>query len=203
MSTVVELSEVRLSFPNIVAPTSIEEGGVKKYRADLIMPPTSPSFAKFMQTAYQVALDKWGAKAQPILGMINGDRKLRCWGKGDERLDSKTFKPYVGYEGNVFVTGSNVEQIELYDAQGSKIPESNSMAYMAAARKLYGGCYVNAAVQVWAWDNAKGRGISCTLVGVQFLRDGEAFGEMRPDVSGMFKPIAGAPPLATLPDWMQ
>jgi len=41
---------------------------------------------------------------------------------------------------------------------------------------LYGGCYVNALLDVWAQDNAFGKRINATLKGVQFVRDGDAFG---------------------------
>lgn len=46
---------------------------------------------------------------------------------------------------------------------------------------VYSGCYVNAKVEFWAQDNNWGQRVNCSLLGVQFVRDGDAFG-------------AGAPP---------
>jgi hypothetical protein len=46
---------------------------------------------------------------------------------------------------------------------------------VAADGKPYAGCYVNTTVEFWAQDNSYGKGIRCTLLGVQFLRDGDAF----------------------------
>ena len=44
----------------------------------------------------------------------------------------------------------------------------------------YGGCFVNAIVELWAQDNQFGKRINATLAGVQFLKDGDAFGGSRP-----------------------
>jgi hypothetical protein len=41
--------------------------------------------------------------------------------------------------------------------------------------KPYAGCYVNASVEFFAYENS-GNGISAQLAGVQFVRDGDAFG---------------------------
>jgi hypothetical protein len=38
----------------------------------------------------------------------------------------------------------------------------------------YSGCYVNASVEFYAYDN-NGKGIAATLKGVQFFKDGDAF----------------------------
>jgi hypothetical protein len=44
-------------------------------------------------------------------------------------------------------------------------------------------------IRVWPQDNSFGRGVRCELMGVQFAKDGDAFGEASPDLTGMFKPI--------------
>jgi hypothetical protein len=71
------------------------------------------------------------------------------------------------------------------------------MACQATARKMYGGCYVNAAVKPWLQDNKFGKGVRCDLVAVQFFADGPAFGGGETDASGMF----GATPAAAAPPW--
>ena len=40
---------------------------------------------------------------------------------------------------------------------------------------VYSGCYVNASIDIYAFDNV-GKGNSAGLRGVQFLRKGDAFG---------------------------
>ena len=67
---------------------------------------------------------------------------------------------------------------------------ANTMAYQAIARKMYGGCRVNAAIKIWVQKNKHGNGIRCDLVAVQFLRDDVPFGEGAVDVTGMFGQVA-------------
>jgi len=42
---------------------------------------------------------------------------------------------------------------------------------------IYAGCYVNAIISIWAQDNQWGKRINASLDGVQFVRDGEPFGD--------------------------
>jgi len=51
---------------------------------------------------------------------------------------------------------------------------------VAADGKPYAGCYVTAIVELWPQDNQYGRRINATLSGVQFERDGDAFGGSAP-----------------------
>jgi hypothetical protein len=44
---------------------------------------------------------------------------------------------------------------------------------MASSGKPYSGCYVNAVIELWAQDNKFGKRINASLMGVQFLRDGQ------------------------------
>ena len=40
----------------------------------------------------------------------------------------------------------------------------------------YGGCYVNAKVEIWAQDNSNGRAMRASLLGVVYHSKGDAFG---------------------------
>jgi hypothetical protein len=42
---------------------------------------------------------------------------------------------------------------------------------------VYAGCYVNGIVSLWAQNNQYGKRINAQLDGVQFVRDGEPFGD--------------------------
>jgi hypothetical protein len=55
--------------------------------------------------------------------------------------------------------------------------------------KPYAGCYVNASVEVWVQDNQWGKRVNCTLRGVQFLRDGDAFGGGAPASADEFDTV--------------
>ena len=206
MADIMMLHNVRLSFPQLVEPraSTLNPEAVKKYSADLIMAPDHPGFAAFMQAYANEATAKWKEHAQQIMQMIQGDRKLRCYAQGAEKINSKTFQPYDGYQGMVAISASNVNAPQMIRADGK--PTENTMEYQQLARKLYGGCYVNVAVKPWLQENKHGRGVRCELVAVQFCADGEAFGEGSTDASNLFgavqgAPAAAAPTAASLP-WM-
>ena len=203
MSNLIYLSNIRLSFPSLLKPEASVVGGVDKYSADLIMSPEHQGYAQFQQKVREMAVDKWTAKALPVLNLIQQDRKLRCFGNGMERVDPKTFEPYSGYDGNVYLSANCLERPQLIDEQGVPVPVDNTMLYMALARKMYGGCYVNAAIQPWLQDNTHGRGVRCELVAIQFLSDGEAFGMGTPDAAPLFGAVAAAPSVAVATqDWI-
>ena len=191
MSEIIMLSNVRLSFPQLVEPRAFQEGQPKKYSADLILDPNSPDWAKFQQAIMAAVQGKWADKAQGVLQMCQADRKLRCFGNGAEKVDKKTFAPYEGYAGMVYVSANNGNMPQMVEANGKAVDAANTMAYQALARKMYGGCYVNAAVKPWIQDNAFGRGIRCELVALQFAKDGEPFGDGgAPDTSSLFGAVA-------------
>ena len=50
----------------------------------------------------------------------------------------------------------------------------------------YGGCYVNAMIDLWSQNNSYGKRINAGLLAVQFAGDGEAFGTGPVDVTDEF-----------------
>jgi hypothetical protein len=168
------------------------------------MPQDHAGFGQFMAKYGAMSLEKWKEHANTVMQMIQGDRKTRCYGRGEEKVNKKTFQPYDGYAGNVFITAGRDSQPQVIQADGQAIDPTNSMAYQQLARKMYGGCRVNAAVKPWLQDNKHGRGIRCDLIAVQFAADDKPFGEGAVDASNLFGAVAGAPagmfsPTAAMP----
>jgi hypothetical protein len=79
---------------------------------------------------------------------------------------------------------------QMIQSDGKPVDPANTMAYQTLARKMYGGCRVNAAIKPWIQTNQHGNGIRCDLVAVQFAGDDTPFGDGAPDVSGMFGAVA-------------
>jgi hypothetical protein len=197
MSEIILLSNVRLSFPHLAEPQrQVNESNGKErisYNCEFIMPQDHAGFQKFMATYAAMALEKWKEHAQTVMGMIQSDRKLRCFGRGEEKVNKKTFQPYDGYAGNVFITAGRDSAPQMIQADGQPIDPTNTMGYQMLARKMYGGCRVNAAVKPWLQENSYGRGVRCDLIAVQFAGDDGAFGEGAVDASKLFGSVAGAP----------
>jgi hypothetical protein len=197
MSDIIFLSNVRLSFPHIAEPQKQvnEATGATRisYNCEFIMPHDHAGFQQFMKRYGEIALDKWKEHAQAVMNMIQNDRKTRCYGKGEEKVNKKNFQPYDGYAGNVFITAGRDSAPQMIQDNGQAVDPSNTMAYQALARKMYGGCRVNAAVKPWAQDNKHGRGIRCDLIAVQFAADDTPFGEGAVDASKLFAAVAAVP----------
>ena len=194
MSEIIFLSDVRLSFPHLAEPQRTENkvtGSVRiAYNADFLLPEGDPGFQQFMARYQALMTQTFAENAPVVMNMILADRKLRCFGRGEEKVNKKTFKPYDGYAGNVYLSASSERQPQMIQSDGNPIDPINTMAWQALARKMYGGCRVNAAVKPWVQKNQHGNGIRCDLVAVQFSKDDTAFGDGTPDVSGMFGAVA-------------
>ena len=196
MSDVIYLSNVRLSFPHLAEPqknVNAETGKERiSYNCEFIMPQDHAGFTQFMQQFAALAAEKWKDHAQQVMQMIQSDRRLRCYGRGEEKVNKKTFQPYDGYAGNVYITAGRDSQPQIIQADGTPIDPNNSMAYQQLTRKMYGGCRVNAAVKPWLQENSYGRGVRCDLVAVQFAADDQPFGEGAVDAAPLFGAVAGA-----------
>jgi hypothetical protein len=196
---IIFLSDVRLSFPHLVEPQkniNAETGKERiSYNGEFIMPESHAGFAQFMQRYAVLAQEKWKEHANTVMSMILNDRKSRCFGQGSEKVNKKTFLPYDGYVGQVFISAGRDQMPQIIQADGSPIDPSNTMAYQQLTRKMYGGCRVNAAIKPWIQENKHGRAIRCDLVAVQFFKDDTAFGEGVIDASGVFSAVAVAAPV--------
>lgn len=187
MSDVIFLQNVRLSFPHIAEPQERSASGRtwREWNADFILPADHPGYAKFMETYGKLAQEKWKEHAQQVMQMIHADRNTRAYGDGKERINKKTYEQLDGYQGMMYITASNKNQMpQIFRTDGTQVEAA--MEAQQIARQMYGGCYVNVAIKLWLQDNEHGRGIRCDLIGIQFAGDGEPFGEGAPDVSGMF-----------------
>jgi hypothetical protein len=133
------------------------------------------------------AASKWGVKAPGYLLNILPDPKGCCWQDGNRKPD------YAGYPGNWSLAAKRTEDKGrplVYDTDKSPLYQPNNEPFPGKAGRIYGGCYVNASVELWAQENASGKGMRCSLNGVQFLRDGDSFGGGAPANPDDFEDIA-------------
>lgn len=154
------LKKVRLAFPALHQAKSFE-GSSEKFSASYIFPPDHPCVKELNIAIEAVAKEKWGAKADAILKSIRAAGKT-CMRDGDT-------KEYDGFPGNMFLSASSAKRVKVVDSDGeTPLVESDG--------KPYGGCFVNAYVEIWAMDNQFGKRVCAGLGGVQFHSDGEPFG---------------------------
>lgn len=156
----IKLSNVRLSFNDLYEPTQVNNSGKHKYRATFLVEKGSENHKKIETAITQVAKDKWGAKSEAVLAAIRPNNMRFNVQDGD-------LSDYDGYAGNVVVKSSGTVKPIVIGRDRQPVAEDSGV--------IYSGCYVNAVVTFFGYDN-QGKGISASLGGVQFMKDGDKFG---------------------------
>jgi hypothetical protein len=153
----VMLKDVRIAFPQVFEAKAVNDGP-EKFSAAFLFPPEHPAVPALKKAMADIARAKWGEKAAEVYKSLQANDRLALH-DGDRKAD------YAGYAGMMFVNASNDLRPTVLD--GGKRPLA------AADGKIYAGCYVNGLVELWAQDNRFGKRINASLLGVQFVRDGE------------------------------
>lgn len=159
-----KLKAVRLSFPDLFKPRPFKPGDTPKYKATFLIPKDDPQIKTIEAAIVATAKEKWPKDFQKVLNSIRGNANKFCYQDGDN-------KSYDGYEGMMALSAGNKARPSVFDRDRSPLTEDDG--------KPYAGCYVNAIVELFAYDNS-GNGISASLSGVQFYKDGEVFSGGRP-----------------------
>jgi len=180
------LKDVRLSFPDLGEPKSYQDDSKnpRRWGATVLVPQDSEQCKAVDKMIRSVLTEKFASKckatakktAQQVLDdlidEILADKKATCWVNGDK-------KPYDGYEGNMALTAYRYEDKGrpiVMDNDKSPIYAANNELMPGKGGRIYGGCYVNVKLEIWAQDNKTGKGVRATLQVVQRARSGDAFG---------------------------
>lgn len=149
-------------------PKTGEPRGKAKFSGTLLLDPTRQDHAasiKAIKADAKRILDlRYGVgtwpKANPATGMGG---LIMCFGNGND-LD----KIYDGYKDMFYVKLSDTNRPLLGNRAGKVVVEGDPQC-------PYSGCYVNARISLWSYDN-ESRGINSNFRSMQFVRDGDAFG---------------------------
>lgn len=160
------LKNVRLAFPAVFEPKAMpgEPADKAAYSASFILDPVAnAALIKEVEAATEaVAKEKWGAKADAILKSLRASPDKLPLRNGDTKAQ------YDGFEGNMYISTRSQQRPLVIDRDKSPLTQQDG--------KPYGGCFVNATIELWAQDNNFGKRINAQLKGVQFYKDGDAFG---------------------------
>lgn len=185
---IVILKDVRLSYPDLHKPGKpLNEGDTPKYGAQFIFSPDSDAAKAAKDALTAAAQEVFGANWQAIVGAMEKSKK--CLRKGDDNL-TKDGAIRDGYGGNLYLVARNKAKPLLI---GGRKVNGEFPVLTEADGKPYGGCYVNVKVDIKAMK-AKDRipnQIYATLLTVQFVRDGDAFGAA-PGTAEGFDEVEGA-----------
>jgi len=182
------IKRARLGFPAIAAAKASVPNAEPKFNATFILTPDAPEWAEMAQIIQKMATEKWGENVANVMAMIKADKRLRCYGAGAEKIATKTGKVYDGFEGMNYIGASNSDQPKLYGQDAQPLPPTAGIN-----QKFTGGNYVSGIISFWLQDNQFGKAVRANLDGVQFIEEGEHFGNAGPDTDSIFAPVAGAP----------
>lgn len=111
------------------------------------------------------------------------------------KLQQEWFKGKIGTANLFLRNGADSGKDEQENAWVVSASESrrrpqvlnkDKSAIVAEDDIVYSGCYVHVLIRPWKQENKHGKKINANLVGVQFARDGERFGEAAIDASEAF-----------------
>jgi hypothetical protein len=153
MSNKIILKNVRLSFPSLFKK-AVFDGKEGKYEATALL----------SKEEHKAVI----AKIESIIDAECKEAKIKrptpdklCLKDGDT-ID------YAGYENCFSLKASNNKRPTVINRDKSPIVEEDDV--------LYAGCYVNMVVDFWVQNNGFGKRVNANLLGIQFVKDGEAFG---------------------------
>lgn len=152
------VKNVRCSYPHVFKPSSFE-GSEPAYSITGLMPKADSH--KAIHALLLKQIEKVMADAK--IKALPADKKFLR--DGDE-----TDKPEN--EGCWTLSAREKKRPAVRDRDKSVLSSED-------ADKIYGGCYVNILIRPWAQNNQFGKRVNSNLVAVQFVKDGEAFGEGR------------------------
>lgn len=160
-----------------------------KFEATPVFGPNGANAKKVQAAIVQVAKEKFGGKPTKVFDaegeavMENGEHKmLPAWDailrsmiddqKGLRKGNLKKTAagdPYEGFEGMVYVNPKNATRPGIFDRDATPLAQEDG--------RPYSGCYGNVEIDIWALNKPNvTKRIVCDLLGVQFTRDGDAFG---------------------------
>lgn len=154
------LANVRLAFPVLFEAKTVNGEGEPAFSASFLLHPDDPQVAAVKAAIDDVAKAKWGAKTDAVMKELRAKDRLALH-DGDLKAN------YAGFEGMMFVAARSKLKPLVID-QGRR-------PLVAADGRPYAGCYVNAQIELYAQDNNYGKRVNASLLGVQFVRDGDAF----------------------------
>lgn len=177
-TTLLRTPIVRLSYPSLFEARGVagDPNSVPKFGCSLILDARSQADPKFQErfAAMNAAVNAEGKRRF-------GDR----WGKQIKKTpfrkgDEDNYADKTGYgAGTVFMRPTSKKPIPCVTRSNTPITNQEL---------LYPGCYVNALLAVFSYEQTVNKGVSFGLRGIQFVEDGERLDDSV-DVTEVFEAL--------------
>lgn len=157
----INIPAARLSFPSLFREATFGGESTGKYEATFIL--DKKDHAELISKIKE----KIGTMMKDELKTKLPSDKI-CLKDGDEMGRDEMV-------GKMVIKASTKKRPLVINRNKSPITEDDNV--------IYAGCYVNAIITLWPQSNSYGKRINAQLDGVQFVRDGDAFGDAGVSVS--------------------
>lgn len=148
----IKIPNARLSFPSLFKKS--EFNGVEgKYEGTLLFPKSDTKTYDAIMKAIE---------------QCKKDNKIKV-GVDKTFIKDGDDIEYDGYADMWAVKASNGKRPTVINRDKTPLVEQDEV--------VYAGCYVNAIIEPWGQNNSYGKRINSNLLGVQFVKDGEPFGD--------------------------
>ncbi len=157
----IKIMNVRLAFPELWEAVPFSEGDkYKRFGCALLVPKDHPQRGEIQQAILAAGVEKYGPKFKDPA--FRKTVKIHAWRDGDE-------KEYEGYPGNFYISANRNEK-----KGRPRIVDRDNTPLTPADGRPYGGCFVNAVIEFYG-HTTHGKTLNCSLLGLQFERNGESF----------------------------
>lgn len=153
----ITLENVRVGYVHVFEPSQIGGKGEPKYSLVVLIDKNDTRNISILQEALAVAQEigvtkKWGGRMPAILEIPMKDG------------DGKDLDKNPEYAGKWYMNVSNTIKPLVVDRRRNILKDPAD---------FYSGCYANVIVSLFAWSNVGKNGVSASLLGCQFVSDGE------------------------------
>ena len=167
------LSNVRCAFLVLGEPEDYQGNKQFRWSATALIPYDSAPRDAAYDAMQAAAKEKWEKKWQAIYDNALADPKACCM------IDGRRKPDYDGFANHFALTAHRYTEKGrplVLDSDKSPIYKPDNSVYEGKAGRVYSGMFVNMQVEIWAQDNKNGKGLRATLLGIQRVKDGDAFG---------------------------
>lgn len=154
MSKVVT-GKVRFSYAHVFEPSSMSEGGTKKYSVSIIIDKDDEETLAKVEKAVKEAAENGKAK---FGGKIPRNLKKPLRDGDEERPDDEA------YQNSFFLAANSARKPSIVDKNLDQIMDPE---------EFYSGCYGRASVNFYAFNTQGNKGIAAGLQNLQKLEDGD------------------------------
>ena len=158
------LKNVRLAFAqSLFVAEQYQGAGAFRHSCKFIIEPGSDNDTAIRNAISQAAEAVWAKKAPAMLKTMEHNSNKFCYVEGNPSYD--------GFEGKMALTSHR----KGTDGAPMILSKDKTALSESSSGKPYGGCFVNASVEIYAQDGTTS-GIRCGLIAVQMFADGDSFG---------------------------